>query len=253
MTTNIYDALRSKIARANINIDAALQRRDKFFASHPYEIFKALDNTGTRESLKVRLLGTPDHEIALDAAEAVYHLRSTLDQLMCALALANGATNTSGVSFPFAGDEKEFFNSKSQSRISKLSAEAAGMVCLLKPYRGGDDLLWGLGKLANIDKHISLIAIGHAKAGLKYQITIDLQVGDQVEPPRDQWQPLAEEMTLITYPAGRTPYGELEIVTEIAFGNIAVFAGEPVVELLHRLSTMVAEIIDKFEASFPSR
>lgn len=252
MTINHYDGLRSKVKRANERIESAQRRVGSFYETHPYEVFRDIDLTGQRESLKVRLHAIPDDEISLDVAEATYHLRSALDLLVCALALTNGAANTSGTYFPFTGDENEFKSSQSQGKIKKLHPDAIQMICDLKPYRGGNDLLWGLGKLANIDKHIQLIAIGNSRIGMQYNFVAHFQAGDVIRPPDTNWLPLDKEITLLTYPAGRQLQGDVKIATDVAFGNIEVFEGEPLIAVMNQLSDLVGRIIGIFEARFPA-
>ena len=99
---------RLKIKRANEHIQDARKRVVEFFEAHPYDVFTDVDTVEQRESLKITLSASPPSEISIIVAEAVYQLRSSLDQLACVLAEANGAKDTSQTYFPFAGDENEF-------------------------------------------------------------------------------------------------------------------------------------------------
>lgn len=242
---------RLKIKRANEHIQDARKRVVEFFETHPYEVFTDVDTVEQRESLKIRLNASPPSEISIIVAEAVYHLRSSLDQLACVLAEANGAKDTSQTYFPFAGDESEFKKRGVQNKINMLHPEAISMLSDLKPYRGGNDLLWALGRLANIDKHKKIIPIGSGRFGHEIKLTIYLLAGDIVQPPSSEWQPLDKERTLFTYPAGRKINGyEVNLVTDVAFRDVDFFENKPLIEVLCQLSDLTSGIVDIFESRF---
>lgn len=242
---------RLKIKRANDHIQDMHKRVVEFFKTHPYEVFTEADLSGERETLKVKLNASPPNEISIIVAEAIYHLRSSLDQLTCELAKANGVTDTSKTYFPFAKDENDFNTKSVQNKIKMLHPDAISMLSDLKPYRGGNDLLWILGPLANIDKHREIISIGSGRYGHEIKLLMHFEAGDVIQLPDPEWQPLDRERTLLTYPAGRKTYSrEINLITDVAFREIEFLENKPLIPILRHLSDLTNEIIDIFENRF---
>ncbi len=242
---------RLKIKRANEHIQDARKRVVEFFEAHPYDVFTDVDTVEQRESLKITLSASPPSEISIIVAEAVYQLRSSLDQLACVLAEANGAKDTSQTYFPFAGDENEFKKRGVQNKINMLHPEAISILSDLKPYRGGNNLFWALGRLANIDKHKKIIPIGSGRFGHQIKLNIYLLAGDIVQRPSSEWQPLDKERTLFTYPAGRKIYDyEVNFVTDVAFRDADFFENKPLIEVFCQFSNLTSGIVDIFESRF---
>ncbi len=250
MYTKPLEGAKLKVERANERIQDAHRRVVSFFEATPYEVFTDVDLTGQRESLKARLTVAPPIAISLDVAEAAYHLRSALDQLVCALAVANGATKTSETCFPFSGDENDFKTPRTQRKIEKIHPDAVQMIRDLKPYRGGNDFLWALSRLSNVDKHTKLIPIANARVGMEYRLTARFEAGDVIQPPDPNWHSLDKQITLLTYPVGRQLQGDVKIATDVAFYNIDIFEGEPLIVVLNQLSDLVSSIIGIFEKRF---
>jgi hypothetical protein len=189
-------------------------------------------------------------------AEVVYHLRSSLDQLAVALAHANGQTSD-GAYFPFAGDINDFESKGTQSKIKKIAPKAARIIRELQPYRGGNDQLWGLGALANVDKHNIAFPVGSLATATPFQhLSIsNARVGIRIPPANSRLDGgipfcnLGPEGTLTRGGAG--PNIGLRI-GGMVFGNVAVFQGSSVVETLDQLRQLVAGIIEQFEDLMPT-
>jgi hypothetical protein len=83
-------------------------------------------------------------------SDALHNLRDSLDNAGYALAGASGKTSPLNAAFPFAGSPADFKNSLGRCKdipdAFHTIFEAHG------PYKGGNDVLWVLSKLAVIDK-----------------------------------------------------------------------------------------------------
>ncbi len=73
-----------KIGRAKFHLDNLNREIDTFHSSEPYEI-KSYDDLERQEYVRTfRLFDVPD-DISLIAGDALYCLRSSLDQVACGL------------------------------------------------------------------------------------------------------------------------------------------------------------------------
>ncbi|RYH00294.1 MAG: hypothetical protein EON58_00705 [Alphaproteobacteria bacterium] len=105
--------------------------------------------------------------------DAIHNIRVTLDLLVSDLAVIRGM-NRGLASFPFGntleGLTEILENRKNKSRpFYKLGDEFKKLVFELKPYDGGNDLLYAINKLDNIGKHRSIV-------GLELHAEIELSV-----------------------------------------------------------------------------
>ena len=82
--------------------------------------------------------------------ETLHNIRSPLDQILSAVGeLGKGAD---GVAFPF-GENGDIFERALAKQKKLLPADAIDMIRALKPYKGGNDLLWAINELNRGDKH----------------------------------------------------------------------------------------------------
>lgn len=89
-------------------------------------------------------------------SDAAASLRNALDEMTCALAVANGKS-AGGVYFPIAENLRAFWGSQAQGKTRKLAPDARDFINALEPYKGGKgELYWLLGQLRNPDERIEL-------------------------------------------------------------------------------------------------
>jgi hypothetical protein len=158
---NIY----SKVNRANRHIEELHRSIRRFIDTSPYKIGRKLDpRTGEAVYYLTEAPAVPD-EMALIAGDVLQNLRSTLDHLAWALVETNGGKPTPGVTgFPIM--EREPLTTKEKAsfdrKIEGMGQEAKDVIRRLRPYKGGDDDLWLLHRLNNIDKHRTIFTVGFA-------------------------------------------------------------------------------------------
>jgi hypothetical protein len=104
-------------------------------------------------------------EIALIAGDTLQNLRSSLDHLAWALVETNGEKPIDGATgFPIVDEEP--ITPKQQAsfdrKIEGMGPKAKDIIRSIKPYKGGDDVLWMLHRLNNRDKHRTLFTVGFA-------------------------------------------------------------------------------------------
>jgi hypothetical protein len=159
--------IREKIERAKKHLADLDVEIHSFLDPKPYE-FRAERDPQTRQ-LVYYLASIKDmpSEIPLIAGDAFQNLRSALDHLACRLVEAGAGIPIrdnpeffKGVSFPIRDTEE---TSKDESarlgKVKRMRQNAVKMIDDIKPYKGGDDTLWRLHKLNNIDKHRLLFTV----------------------------------------------------------------------------------------------
>jgi hypothetical protein len=88
------------------------------------------------------------------AGDIVQNLRSALDHLAYQLAEVGTPSTTPSewVAFPIVRDPKDYEAAKAR-KVQGMRPEAVKAIDDLKPYKGGNDPLWRLHELNNINKH----------------------------------------------------------------------------------------------------
>jgi len=107
--------------------------------------------TGHESQVFRTLRVAPFNSIAV-AGDIIQNLRSSLDHLAYQLILAEGNRPTSANCFPICEDRTAYERDKAR-RVKGMSTEAKEAIDLLEPYGGGNNALWRLHRLNNIDKH----------------------------------------------------------------------------------------------------
>lgn len=148
------ELVRAKANRAEQHINDLEVIVQNFLDSYPYEVSLNY-NSHTREN-EWYLTRTTDIPIAISviAGDALQNLRSTLDHLVWQLTLVNNQPPRPGVTgFPITETAQEYSTTKIRRKIEGVGQIAAAAIDALKPYSGGNDPLWRLHCLNNIDKH----------------------------------------------------------------------------------------------------
>lgn len=152
------EGLRIKTDRANQHIaelDAAIRL---FLDSSPYEV-SPNHNYQTREMEWYLTKADPiPPSISAIAGDAIQNLRSALDHLAWQLVLANrGIPKIRVTGFPITKSSQEHASAKCRRKIEGMRQAAIDAIDALKPYDGGNETLWRLHCLNNIDKHRLLL------------------------------------------------------------------------------------------------
>lgn len=149
----------SKIARARKHAAEFRSIVQDWFPSAETHLYSHPVGDGMVE-IRVRLNGPLPDEMHHSAADAIYQARSTLDQMIQAIGQQLGINALDTLAFPFMKRESEF-EKASKSKLRGLPDGIISAVYDLKPWHDqGNKELWGLGRLANIDKHRLLIPFG---------------------------------------------------------------------------------------------
>lgn len=240
-----------KVERAKEHIrDLELQIRH-FHDGGPYEVLRQ-DGTNGEITFRVKVRAQPPPEWGTIIGDVIHNLRSALDYLVWQLVLANGKTPGKKTGFPICQNTEEF-ETHGQQKIRGVTDEVVRLVRELKPYRGGNDVLWRLHELDIMDKHKLLIPVGAAYSSVVLDSMELLRKTDPEIPsmyidlrPADRQYPLQDGAALFRTQAGIHESPKFRF--EVAFGEGELVKGEPILETLQQLTTCVEATIMPFRS-----
>jgi hypothetical protein len=181
--------------------------------------------------------------ISLIAGDALANLRSALDHLAYHLALVNGTTDEKVLKatyFPISDDATKYVT-EAPGKVKGMSQAAKEAIDACRPYKGGNDALWRLHRLNNIDKHRLLVTVctlfesvssGHAH---------------YLSPTHNCWQPLKAGDVLTFLPTEIVKDEDLQFVFQIAFNELEIVECKPVLETLQQMADLVGHVVDSFK------
>jgi hypothetical protein len=113
---------------------------------------------------------TLSFEVVAIAGDVVHNLRAALDHLAKQLVLVGLTVAPPAVpltdkelrqiEFPIAETVTKYEADKAR-KVKGMTPEAIETIDRLKPYKGGNDALWRIHELDNIDKHRTLFTVAH--------------------------------------------------------------------------------------------
>jgi hypothetical protein len=215
-----------------------------FINDQPYEVIVKPDPLyATRDIQYVRLTKQLPWRISGLASDVVKNLRAALDQVGYAVAVAAGK-NGKNAHFPF-GDTRAEVESRRNRRSKDIPSSVFDVMLALQPYQGGNETLWRLNKLANTNKHESLV-----KAVLFVnQIIYDFpDVGTLLKPgPKEATE---DEIQVAWLRRGETHMKyDLNVSVSVSFTKIGdIVINQPVVALLNQTSSIVERVLLAVEA-----
>jgi hypothetical protein len=152
--------IRVKVDRARKHISDLQAGIRIFMDSDPYVVGTKPDPQ-IADSIKyyiLRVRRTPN-SILLISGDILFNLRAALDHLAWQLAVANGESPTRHTCFPIFDDVARY-KTMDTRKLKGMSHAALDAISATTPYHGGNDTLWRLQRLNNIDKHRFLITAG---------------------------------------------------------------------------------------------
>lgn len=227
------------IARAKHHVRDLERQIAEFIESDPYSRVVEIDPNTSEEVHKIKLAKPMPVALPGLAADAVNNMRSALDQAIYTL---TGARNTY---FPIARTQSDFENAV-KGRCKDLPEEIIELIRTLKPYKGGNNLLWALNELCNTNKHSFISPVAMASGGTYVKRITMLSGGFDL--PRHIWNRTKNEMELLRVQPGTTIDFDFTIATFVAIHDVEVVDGQPVVAVFNELGRMVEGIVMTIEA-----
>jgi len=152
----------SKIKRAKEHVSDLEREIRRFLDANPYKVGTKRDSKSRRLIYYVSGVQATPECLALIAGDAVQNLMSALDHLAYQLVLSDTGDkppNPNWIYFPIADDAAKY-EAKKHRKMEGARQETLDAIDAIRPYKGGNDLLWSLYRLNNIEKHRLLITVG---------------------------------------------------------------------------------------------
>jgi hypothetical protein len=235
--------VRAKTERAKKHIGELDSAIDVFFQSNPYRVSREDDRQLGGIRYVLRDISTIPVEIPVIAGDVLHNLRSAMDHIVGQLVLANGGTIEKRHCFPVVEFAKDYQPLATRA-LKGVRQEAIDLVADTKPYEGGDDDLWHIHQMNNIDKHRLLLPAASYNQGLE----VDVQGVRFLLPAT---RPLAFEngktLLFVADVIKDSPtYCEPRPTFDMACAEPDKLRGEPIRETLRRFHRAVESLVDQF-------
>jgi hypothetical protein len=253
--------IRTKVERAKEHIrDLEVEIR-AFLATKPYEVSAKRDPQTRRLLYYVASVRETPIKIATVTGDVIQNLRSALDHLAYQLILVGGGTPDRRSAFPITDtDDPAQYKANRTGKVKGMRQDAIDAIDALNPYKGGNDTLWRIHKLNNIDKHRAVLTVGSAynsfNAGahmhrlwpphIKEKFPV-LPVLNVFLRPANRQFPLKQGNILFRDAPNAEVNEQMQFVFEVAFGEPQVIEGEPLLPTLVQMSDYVDNLIISFK------
>jgi hypothetical protein len=235
---------RIKIKRAEKHIEDLKAEIDGFRKRDAYEVIRDVDTQTGTLVIRVVVRQTPPLHWGAIAGDAAHSLRSALNVLwrMAVPRAIRDENRSDGFPILTAKKFKRRFEGKKPAALEPV----VKILKLLKPYEGGNPLLWTLRVINDTDKHRMLIPVFAYPGGSYVKVTPkDGQpiIYSVSAPPIKAIEQDAELFRLPTpIQAGTEVDVDLEIALLIAFSEPEVLRGQQMLATLHNCAVAVEEI-----------
>lgn len=134
-----------------------------FLNTNPYGVILEGDAKPGHSRAEIAFSDPAPPRILIIAGDILHNLRGALDHLYWELTHSRPSARPSDesarrkIQFPIF-DSAEAYRAN-RSKIGRLGPDVLKMFNNLKPYHGGNDAIWRLNRLSNIDKHRALLTV----------------------------------------------------------------------------------------------
>jgi hypothetical protein len=234
-----FEGPKLKIERAKHHI-RHYRAAFKAFSESKIIRFQPEADAQTGDRFKIWLAEPLPGDLRLTAADALYNMRSALDQAVCRCAVLAGKSPKETY-FPHESD-KAGFEVSLRSKCEKVPELVRRTIADLEPYHGGNGyLLRVLHDLNLVDKHTDLIAVGMTVRRLA------ISPGKGEPPTSEVWR--RTENSFEIDPTATEVDQHVKITVAISFADIQAIQGEPVAKILRQLCDFVAKAVEIIEAA----
>jgi hypothetical protein len=246
MTTsrNPFYSPRARLKRANEHIGRLHKRIERFFKQAPYRQVVELDADGITQLYKFKFTKRLPESCTHSAAEALEALRSALEQTGFAAAVASGKAKPKKNQFPIGDDPAGLENLISRKVSKDLPDEILALFRSFNPYKGGNDTIWALNRLANA-KHTSLIPVAVATDAMHVR---HMTITGNVSIPVPVFDSEKNEILFARVGLGSQFKYDLGFMFLVALGDIDFIARHQAVAVLRTMSAEVKRVLIATEA-----
>ncbi|MEJ0094478.1 MAG: hypothetical protein WDN46_13890 [Methylocella sp.] len=155
-----------KVERAKRHLADLETTLHAFHDSNPYGLVEEIDLQTGEYVYRVRIHKSIPCETGTIIGDIIHNLRSALDQMVCGLVRANSKQVSGGNGFPIMGSAKSF-EEACVRKLKNVPLKAQRFIQRLKPYQGGNTLLWQISELDNMDKHNAIVPVNAGQIAIR--------------------------------------------------------------------------------------
>jgi hypothetical protein len=156
-----------KLDRAKRHLDELTNELNAFFAAKPYKVGTRYDPETKKIVYYLTDVTDMPPSVASICGDVIQNLRSALDHLAYDVWVRESGGQGSAKKIYFPIDEDLAGYSKNRGRKTRgISPRSLAVIDSVKPYKGGNDILWRIHELNNIDKHRLLVTVGSSFHGV---------------------------------------------------------------------------------------
>ncbi len=253
-----------KVERAEKHVSDLDSEIRAFLKANPYKVAAKHDpNTRKLAYYVASVDPTPDC-LPLLAGDAIQNLMSALDHLAYQIVCCDTGDhppNPNWIYFPIA-DSVEKYEAKKRGKIEGARQETFEAIDALKPYKGGNDPLWILYRLNNIEKHRLLITVGSMFQSLNLGRRMIQQMADHIaanpnnplhgkelpvldlflQPANVRFPLKAGDVLFIDAPDAE-PSENIQFRFSVALYEPQIIEAQSLLETIHELTTLVEGIV----------
>lgn len=238
------------------DLQAAIKR---FLDSRPYVVGVKEDAKAGKRIYYLSGVTNPDPEVAAIIGDVLQNLRSALDHLayqVVSVGIGGVPSRPWEIEYPVADSATEYPSLRNR-KVKGARQDALDAIDATKPYKGGNDTLWRLHKLNNVDKHRLLITVGSnfrsADIGTVMTAQWKKAFPDKPAPAislfvnvADRMFPLKVGNELFIDSIENEVHEKMQFRFDVAFGELGVMEGEPILETLQQMADLVDGIVRSF-------
>ncbi len=253
----------AKLERAKQHKEELQKEIKSFFDSQPYKIGTKSDPQSKRLIYYLVKADVVPEKIALITGDVIQNLRSSLDHLAYMLFTVGPGNGTQGhhIYFPIAEDFDQYESNKNR-KTEGITQQAKDLIDKVKPYKGGNDNLWKIQELNNIDKHRLLVTVGSSfgsvDVGAHMQESMRKAFSDLNMPamplflkPADILFPLKAGDELFIDGPDAKPIPNMQFKFNIVLNESGVVEGELLIEALQSMIDAVDNLVPMFALLTP--
>jgi hypothetical protein len=241
MTSELFHEARLKIKRADHHIAELNEILSSFLKTDFYRLSVEKDVNAGLYSLQFRTITGLPEIVPVVISEIAQPLRSALDYVMCVMVTEAGGRCSRDVQFPISETRQRVETIINNGQIKKLTPAVIDHILDgIKPYKDGNNAIYSLHTLNNIDKHRHLMPMTYV-AALK---DVTIKAGGVLFSGCTIVVGEGKKLNLIGMPTEFEFEGYGKPAFVVAFDSGQPFEGQAVVPTLVQLLEEVSSIID---------
>ena len=248
MTASLFTSSKLKIKRADQHVSELNSILQSFLNTDFYRLHIEKNPQDGLNVLKFEATRDMPCEVPLIMGDAIHNLRAALDLMACEIVTLAGDMPDRYINFPFQTDRNQLIATINGGKIKAAPPAIIDLIVdTIKPYKGGDDVLYAMNDLDIMDKHRLLIPVVAVTA-----IT-DVNMSDECG-NTFHFRTIAVghggKLNLVGTPTNIKITKQGNPAFDVFFDKGQVFEGKSVIPTLHQLSQLVSSIVQTIEKAY---